>query len=153
MEVSGQFHAPAALLQYPPNSRLAGLGEKMSLGHTGIRATTLQSRSPSVVTILTELSRRTSSFTTERSSLEADSSSSVKEFATILRQHATLSLSKDPATWSQPTPSPSSFLNPLAPDFFFILAHPVYKMWIIQEPNKLALWKKLHFEERKKRRV
>ena len=33
---------------------------------------------------------------------------------------------------------------------FFILAHPVYKMWIIQEPNKLGLWNKLHFEERKK---
>ena len=33
---------------------------------------------------------------------------------------------------------------------FFILADPVYKMWIIQEPNKLALWNKLHFEEKKK---
>ena len=41
-------------------------------------------------------------------------------------------------------------LNPLAPELFFlILAHPVYKMWIIQEPNKLALWNKLHFEEKK----
>ena len=37
--------------------------------------------------------------------------------------------------------------------FFLILAHPVYKMWIIQEPNTLKLWNKLHFEERKKRRV
>ena len=35
--------------------------------------------------------------------------------------------------------------------FFLILAHSVYKMWIIQEPNKLALWNKLHFEERKNR--
>ena len=35
--------------------------------------------------------------------------------------------------------------------FFLILAHPVYKMWIIQEPNKLALWNKLHFEEKKRR--
>ena len=26
---------------------------------------------------------------------------------------------------------------------------PVYKMWIIQEPNKLELWNKLHFEEKK----
>ena len=34
-------------------------------------------------------------------------------------------------------------------NFFFILAHSVYKMWIIQEPNKLALWNKLHFEEKK----
>jgi len=32
-------------------------------------------------------------------------------------------------------------INPLAPELFFlILAHTVYKMWIIQEPNKLALW-------------
>jgi len=31
--------------------------------------------------------------------------------------------------------------------FFFILAHSVYKMWIIQEPNTLELWNKLHFEE------
>ena len=33
--------------------------------------------------------------------------------------------------------------------FFLISAHSVYKMWIIQEPNKLALWNKLHFEEKK----
>ena len=33
--------------------------------------------------------------------------------------------------------------------FFLILAHPVYKMWIIQEPNRLELWNKLHFEEGK----
>ena len=40
--------------------------------------------------------------------------------------------------------------NPLAPELFFlILAHRVYKMWIIQEPNKLALWNKLYFEEKK----
>jgi len=32
---------------------------------------------------------------------------------------------------------------------FLILAHPVYKMWMIQEPNKLELWNKLHFEEEK----
>ena len=30
-----------------------------------------------------------------------------------------------------------------------ILAHPVYKMWIIQEPNTLELWYKLHFEKKK----
>ena len=34
--------------------------------------------------------------------------------------------------------------------FFLILAHLVYKMWIIQEQNKLELWNKLHFEEKKK---
>ena len=33
--------------------------------------------------------------------------------------------------------------------FFLILAHPVYKMWITQEPKKLALWNKRHFEEEK----
>jgi len=33
---------------------------------------------------------------------------------------------------------------------FLILAHTVYKMWIIQEPNKLELWNKLHFEEGEK---
>jgi len=31
--------------------------------------------------------------------------------------------------------------------FFLILAQPVHKMWIIQEPNALELWNKLHFEE------
>ena len=39
--------------------------------------------------------------------------------------------------------------NPLAPDFFWILAHPVYKMWKTQEPKKVALWNKRHFEEKK----
>jgi len=33
--------------------------------------------------------------------------------------------------------------------FFLILAHPLYKTWIKQEPNKLELWNKLHFEEEK----
>jgi len=32
---------------------------------------------------------------------------------------------------------------------FLILAQPVYKMWIIQEPNMIDLWNKLHFEEEK----
>jgi len=44
----------------------------------------------------------------------------------------------------------ASKLNLLAPELFFlILAHPVYKMWIRQEPNMLELWNKLHFEEEK----
>ena len=30
-----------------------------------------------------------------------------------------------------------------------ILAHLYIKMWIIQEPNKLELWNKMHFEEEK----
>ena len=37
--------------------------------------------------------------------------------------------------------------------FFQILAHPVFKMWIIQKPNKVALWNKQHFEEEKKWRL
>ena len=41
-------------------------------------------------------------------------------------------------------------INLLAPELFFlILAQPVYKMWIIQEPNTLELWDKLRFEEKK----
>ena len=40
-------------------------------------------------------------------------------------------------------------VNILAPELFLILAQPVYKMWIIQEPNMLELWNKLHFEEKK----
>ena len=41
--------------------------------------------------------------------------------------------------------------NLLAPELFlFILAHPVYKMWIIQEPNKVELWNKLHFKEKER---
>jgi len=42
------------------------------------------------------------------------------------------------------------YINLLAPElFFFILAHAVYKMWIIQVPNMLDLWNKLHFQEEK----
>ena len=39
-------------------------------------------------------------------------------------------------------------INPLVLELFFLIsAHSVYKMWIIQEPKKLALWNKLRFEE------
>ena len=38
-------------------------------------------------------------------------------------------------------------------NFFLILGHPVYKMLIIQEPNKLELWNKLHFEEKKRESI
>ena len=41
-------------------------------------------------------------------------------------------------------------VNLSATDFFFqILAHPVFKMWVIQKPNKVALWSKRHSEEKK----
>ena len=33
--------------------------------------------------------------------------------------------------------------------FLQILAHSVFKMWVIQKPNKVALWNKRHFEEKK----
>ena len=39
--------------------------------------------------------------------------------------------------------------NLLEPELFLILAHPVYKMWIIQEQNTLELWNKVQFEEEK----
>jgi len=42
------------------------------------------------------------------------------------------------------------YINLLAPELFFlILAHPVYKMLIIQETNTLELWNQLYFEEKK----
>ena len=34
-------------------------------------------------------------------------------------------------------------------NFFQILPHPVFKMWISQEPKKIALWNKQHSEEEK----
>jgi hypothetical protein len=37
--------------------------------------------------------------------------------------------------------------------FFLILAHPVYKMWKIHEPNTLELWNNLQFEEKKKESI
>jgi len=56
-----------------------------------------------------------------------------------------------PSVHIHPLKNKLRLINLLAPELFFflILAHPVYKMWIIQEPNKLELWNKLHFEEGK----
>jgi len=34
-------------------------------------------------------------------------------------------------------------------NYFLVLAHAVHKMRIIQEPNTIELWNKLHFEEEK----
>jgi len=40
-------------------------------------------------------------------------------------------------------------INLLVQELLFLnLAHPVYKMWIKQEPNMLELWNKLHFEDK-----
>ena len=33
--------------------------------------------------------------------------------------------------------------------FFKILAHPVFKMWILQEPKKIALWNEGYLEEKR----
>jgi len=38
-------------------------------------------------------------------------------------------------------------------NYFFNFSTPVYKMWIIQQPNTLELWNRLHFEEKEKRKV
>ena len=61
--------------------------------------------------------------------------------------------------WNQMTPKMEGYktvthmmvnFNLLATDFFFqILAHPVFKMRVIQKPNKVALRNKRHFEEKK----
>ena len=40
-------------------------------------------------------------------------------------------------------------INLLDPELFFSFSTHVYKMWIIQEPNMIELWNKLHFEEEK----
>jgi len=43
-------------------------------------------------------------------------------------------------------------INLLAPElFFFNFSTSVYKIWIIQEPNTLELWNKLHFVEKNRR--
>ena len=43
----------------------------------------------------------------------------------------------------------TNLFNLLATDFFQILAHFVFKIWVIQKPNKVALWNKRHFEEKR----
>ena len=50
---------------------------------------------------------------------------------------------------NRPVRAFGNFLNLLATDFFQILAHPVFKMWVIQKPNKVSLWNKRHFEEKR----
>jgi hypothetical protein len=45
--------------------------------------------------------------------------------------------------------SKNSYLTFWRRNYFLSLAHSVYKMWIIQEPNKSDLWNKLHCEEEK----
>ena len=56
---------------------------------------------------------------------------------------------KQIAFWRGKNGEYTSLLTFWRRNFFLILAHPVYKMWIIQETNTLELWNKLHFEEEK----
>ena len=42
-----------------------------------------------------------------------------------------------------------TYFNLLATDFFLNFSTPVFKMWVIQKPNKVALWNKRHFEGEK----
>jgi len=44
-----------------------------------------------------------------------------------------------------------SYLTLWRRNFLLNFSTPVFKMWIIQEPNKVALWNKRHFEEKRRR--
>ena len=52
------------------------------------------------------------------------------------------------ASWSQS--SNWSLLTLWRRNFLLNFSTPVFKMWIIQKPKKVALWNKRHFEEREK---
>jgi hypothetical protein len=87
---------------------------------------------------------------------EASSSSATQEIPHILwNQNVHYSVNKSSLLvlfWARlihSTPSQLACLTFWRRNFYFILAHPVYKMLIIQEPNTLELRNKLHFEEEK----
>ena len=65
-----------------------------------------------------------------------------KEKSKQLTSHSVL-------TSSEPAWALFNKINKWRRIFFLILAQPVYKMWIIQEPNTLELWNKLRFEKEK----
>ena len=57
---------------------------------------------------------------------------------------------RDLPTYPVAVSTPISILTFWRRIFFFqILAHPVFKMWVIQKTNKVALRNKRHFEEKK----
>ena len=60
----------------------------------------------------------------------------MKEYASHTFQLGTINVKKKGLTFWQQI-------------FIQILAHSVFKMWVIQKPNKVALWNKRHFEEKK----
>ena len=86
---------------------------------------------------------------------EATSSLAVKLFSsqTVVWAQNSVSVSWFSIPVSRPVHNTALLMFWCRNYFFLILGHSVYKMWIIQEPNKLELWNKLHFEEKKKRRV
>ena len=74
---------------------------------------------------------------------------SMKDERTCTMRHFLLHDNAWPHSAAQTQDLITSF-NHLATDYFFeILAHSVFKMWVIQKPNKVALWNKRHFEETK----
>ena len=52
------------------------------------------------------------------------------------------------ARWPEPL-LPTAEFTLCAEIFFKILAHSVFKMWILQEPKEISLWNKRHLEEKR----
>ena len=76
-----------------------------------------------------------------------DPSNFISEFTNLLGKKYISAWVSFVYSWSVSTIVTFNFL---APEFgIYILANPVCKMWIIQEPKKVALWNKRHFEEKK----
>ena len=64
----------------------------------------------------------------------------------VLTTTSVMSLNLKKKYWCASNIHNTTVINLLAPELFFlILAHPIYKIRIIQEPNRLELWNKLHF--------
>ena len=88
-------------------------------------------------------------FCAETSSVVCKTKSMRSSFFSFLRVYV-ISVQNYLACKMQTAWSASVVINLLATDFFFqILAHSVFKMSVIQKPNKVALWNKRHFEEKK----
>jgi len=82
----------------------------------------------------------------QRHNLKTSQNRAIKQYSNSVC-HASVNLFESAETnpYSQDT-----YINLLEPGFYIeILAHPVGKMRIIQDQNKVALWNKRHFEEKK----